>query len=84
MDKLGTRPPLLRDRVAEGGKPQAQRLLVEQRLRWCDPEVTTVNSSWELSVGSRQKEKPTVIRTLTVMCSFQEMLGQRFGCGAGL
>ena len=30
----------------------------ERRLRLCDPEVATVNSSWKLSVGSSSKEKP--------------------------
>jgi len=38
----------------------------EPRLRLCDPEVATANSSWELSVGSSSKEKPTVTRAVTV------------------
>ena len=38
----------------------------EWRLRLCDPEVATVNSSLELTVGSSPKEKPTVPRALTV------------------
>jgi len=29
----------------------------ERRLRLCDPEVGTVNSPWELTVGSSSKEK---------------------------
>jgi len=29
-----------------------------RRLRLCDPEVATANSAWELTVGSRSKEKP--------------------------
>jgi DNA-binding winged helix-turn-helix (wHTH) protein len=32
----------------------------------CDPEVATVNSSWELTVGSTSKEKPTVTKAVTV------------------
>ena len=38
----------------------------ERRLRLCDPEVGTANSSWELTVGSASKEKPTVTRAMTV------------------
>jgi hypothetical protein len=38
----------------------------ERRLRFCDPEVSTANSSWELTVGSSSKGKPTVTRALTV------------------
>jgi len=30
------------------------------RLRFCDPEAATVNSSLELTVGLSSKEKPTV------------------------
>ncbi len=66
--RVGQALPLLRlgDRVAQGGKLQAQRLQFERRLRLCDPEVATANSSWELTVGSSSKEKPTVARALTV------------------
>jgi len=44
-------------RVPQGGKLQVQRLQFERRLRLCDPEVATANSSWELTVGSSSKEK---------------------------
>ena len=44
--------PLRRDRVAQGGKLQAQRSEFERRLRSRDPGVATVNSSLELTVGS--------------------------------
>ena len=37
-----------------------QRLQLERRLRSCAPEVATVNSLLELTVGSSSKEKPTV------------------------
>ena len=43
--------PLRRDRVAQGGRVQAQRLQFERRLRIFDPEVATVNSSWDLALG---------------------------------
>src|SRR5271157_1956928 len=56
--RVGQALPLPGDRVAQGGKLQAQRLQFERRLRSCDPEVATVNSSWELTVGSSSKEKP--------------------------
>jgi hypothetical protein len=52
--------------VAQGGKLQAQRLQFEGRLRSCDPDVATFNSSRELTVGSSSKEKPTVARAVTV------------------
>ena len=64
--RVGQALPLLGDRVAQGGKRQARRLQFEGRLRLCDPEVATVNSSLELAVGWSSKEKPTVTRTLTV------------------
>jgi hypothetical protein len=38
----------------------------ERRLRFCDPEVSTANSSWELTVGSSSKEKPTATKALTM------------------
>jgi hypothetical protein len=63
---VGQTLPLLGDRVAQGGKLQAQRLQFERRLRLCDPEVATVNSSLELIVGSSSKEKPTVTKAVTV------------------
>src|SRR5579863_1274270 len=56
----------LGDRVAQGGKREAQRLQFERRLRFFDPEVGMANSSWELTVGSSSKEKPTVTRALTL------------------
>jgi hypothetical protein len=37
------------------GKLRAQRLPFERRLRSCDPEVATVNSSWGLTVGSSSR-----------------------------
>src|SRR5271157_1935019 len=37
----------------------------ERRLRLCDPEAATVNSSWELTVGSSSKKKPKVKRAVT-------------------
>jgi hypothetical protein len=49
--RVGQALPLLGDRVAQGGKLQAQRLQFEWRLRSCDPEVATANSCWELTVG---------------------------------
>ena len=64
--RVGQALPLPGDRVAQGGKLQAQRLQFERRLRLCDPEVATVNSSLELTVGSSSKEKPTVTRAMTV------------------
>ena len=65
---VGQALPLLGDRVAQGGKLQAQRLQFERRLRLCDPEVATFNSSWELTVGSSSKEKPT--KALTAATRF--------------
>jgi hypothetical protein len=44
----------------------ARRLRFERRLRLCDPEVATVNSSLELTVGSSSKGKPTVTRAVSV------------------
>ncbi len=40
----------------------AQRLQFHRRVRSFDPEVITANSSWELTVGSASKEKPTGTR----------------------
>ena len=59
-------PTLPGDRVVQSGKLQAQRFQFERRLRFCDPEVVTVNPSLELTVDSSSKEKPTVARALTV------------------
>jgi len=42
----------------------------ERRLRLCDPEVATANSSWELAVGSSSNEKSTVGRAPTVAAIF--------------
>jgi hypothetical protein len=53
----------------QGGKLQAPRLQFERCLRSCDPEAATINSSWELTVGSSSKKKPTVTRALTVMAT---------------
>ena len=41
-------------------KLRAQRLQLERRLTLCDPEVATVNSFLDLTVGSSSKEKSTV------------------------
>jgi hypothetical protein len=66
--RVGQALPVLAagDRVAQGGKLQAQRLQFERRLRLYGPEVATVNSSLELTVGSSSRERPTVTRALTV------------------
>ena len=64
--RVGQALPLLGDRVAQGGKLQAQRLQFERRLRFCDPEVATVNSSLDLTVGSPSKEKHTALGALNV------------------
>ncbi len=63
--RVGQALPLPGDRVAQGGKLQAGvaptfRSAPERRVRSCDTEVATANSSWELTVGSSSKEKPTV------------------------
>ena len=60
--RVGQALPLPGDRVAQGGRLQARRLQFERRLRPCDPEVCTVNSCLELTVGSSSKEKATVVR----------------------
>ena len=44
-------------------------VVTERRLRSCDPEVATVNSSWELTAGSSSKQKPTVTKAVTVATS---------------
>src|SRR5208337_2868899 len=62
--RVGQALPLPGDRVAQGGKLQAQRLQFERRLRFCDPEVATDNSSLELTAGSSSKEKPTRVRRI--------------------
>ena len=64
--RVGQALPLPGDRVVQSGKLQAQRFQFERRLRFCDPEVVTVNPSLELTVDSSSKEKPTVARALTV------------------
>src|SRR5208337_1395772 len=56
--RVGQALPLPGDRVAQGGKLQAQRLQFERRLRLCDLEVARVNSSLESTVGLSSKEKP--------------------------
>jgi hypothetical protein len=60
--RVGQALPVLGDRVAQGGKLQAQRLQFERRLRSDDPEVATVNSSLKLAVGSSSKEKLKLTR----------------------
>jgi hypothetical protein len=75
---VGQALPLLGDRVAQGGKLQTQRLQFERRLRLCDPEVATVNSSWELAVDSRSMEKPTVTKGVTA-APLTEARQRRFG-----
>jgi hypothetical protein len=52
--RAGTRPPLRPpgDRVAISEKAREQRLPFKRRLRLCNPEVATANSSEELTVGS--------------------------------
>ena len=37
-----------------------------RRLRLCDPEVATANSSWESTVGSAAKGKTSVTKSVTV------------------
>jgi len=73
--RVGQALPLLGDRVAQGGKLQAGvaptfRSAPERHLRLCGPEVATVNSPLELTVGSSPKEKPTVARALNVACIY--------------
>ena len=63
--RVGQALPLPGDRVAQGGKLQAQGLQFERGLRSDDPEVGTLNSSLELTLGSSSKGKPTVTRALT-------------------
>jgi hypothetical protein len=63
--RVGQALPLLGDRVAQGGKLQARRFQFERRPRSSDPEVATVNSSLELTMGLSSKEEPTVTRALT-------------------
>ena len=60
--RVGQALPLLGDRVAQSGKLQAQRLQFEWHLRPYEPEVATVNSSLELTVGSSSKEKSAATR----------------------
>jgi len=64
-------PPWFRIRHAERRVGQALPLHLihpsERCLRFCGPEVATVNLSLQLTVGSPSKEKPTVIRAVTVM-----------------
>ncbi len=62
LRRVGQALPLPGDRVAQGGKLQAQILQFERLLRSDDAEVATVNSSLDLTVGSSAKEKPTVTR----------------------
>src|SRR5208337_4811823 len=69
--RTGQALPLPGDRVAQGGKLQAGvaptfRSAPERRLRLCDPEVATINSFLELTVGSSSKEKPTVTKAVAV------------------
>ena len=66
--RVGQALPLPGDRVAQGGKLQAQRLQFERRPRSCGPEVATVKWSLELTVGSSSKEKPTVTKAVAVAC----------------
>jgi len=42
----------------------------KRRLRLCDPEVATANSSWELAVGSSSKEKLIVTRAVATATRF--------------
>ena len=58
--RVGQALPLPGDRVAQGGKLQAQRLRFERRLRLCDPEVGTVSSSLELTVA--RSALPAILR----------------------
>ena len=53
---------------------------MKKACRW-DPEVATVNSSLELTVGSSSKEKPTVTRAVTVATCYPLLRG--FG-GSGI
>ena len=77
--RVGQALPPPGDRVAQGGKLQARRLRFEQRLRLCDPEVATVSSSLELTVGSSSKEKPTVTTAQAVATrSFAVSAGAAF------
>ena len=41
----------------------------------CDPEVATLNSSWELTVGSSSKEKRTVTKGVTVAAAAPNLSG---------
>ena len=54
--RVGQALPLLGDRVAQGGKLQAQGLHFERRLGSDSSKVATVNSPWELT-GVRHRRK---------------------------
>jgi hypothetical protein len=56
----------------------AQRLQFERGLRLCDPEVATINLSWESTVGSPPKANPTATKGLTV-APLTEARQRRFG-----
>ncbi len=69
--RVGQALPLLGDRVAQSEKLQAGvaptfRSAPERRMRYDDPEVATVNSPLELTVGLSSKEEPTITRALAV------------------
>jgi hypothetical protein len=53
--------PWFRIHHAERRVGQARHLVIafpfERRLRLCDPQVATANSSWELTVGSSSGDK---------------------------
>jgi hypothetical protein len=74
--RVGQALPLRGDRFAQGGRLQAQRLQFDLRL--CDPEVASVNSSLELTMGSRSMEMPSVTRAWTT-APISEARQRRFG-----
>ena len=80
--RVGQALPLPGDRVAQGGKLQAQRLQFERRLRLCDPEVAKANSCWDLTMGSSLKEKPVVARAVGTATRFLTRAGLADGFSA--
>ena len=71
----------------EVGSPASRDCIhpFERRLRLCDPEVATVNSSSELTVGSLSGEKPAVTRAVIVPTHFlYKVAGCKLSTGRNL
>lgn len=67
-----------RDRVTQGLEQQPQRFHFKRRMRSCDPGVLTTDSSSELVVGPPSKDKPMVIKAVTVARSKIAFMGSGF------